>query len=117
MIDLNELFTDGPTVTLSEPRGETPYFLKTLRLLINDSGLMRELTVTADLMTSRETFEDEACLALSVVDVEVPTASRDTGAWVDDGESLVFDEVEPRVEWCVTPNGEEVDLRGDGLFG
>lgn len=117
MINLADLFTNAPAVTLSEPRGTTPYFTRSIRLLLNDGGVVRELTVAADLMTSRETYEDEACLALSVVDVEVPTASRDTGAWVDDGQSLVFDEIEPRVEWRVTPSGEEVDLRGDGLFG
>jgi hypothetical protein len=117
MINLNDLFHGGPTVTLLEPRGDTPYFLRTIRLLLNDGGLMRELTITADLMTSRETYEDEGCLALSVVDVEAPPFSHDTGEWVDDGQSMVTHWIEPKPEWCVTPGGEHVDLRGDGLFG
>jgi hypothetical protein len=29
----------------------------------------------------------------------------------------VFTEIAPPVEWCVTPSGESVDLRSDGLFG
>lgn len=117
MIDLNDLFTNAPAVTLLEPRGDTPYFLKSIRLLVLDGDQARELTVTADLMTSRETFEDEGCLALSLVDVEAPGFSRETGEFIDDGYSLCFGKDGPRAEWIVTPGGEEIDLRGDGLFG
>lgn len=117
MIDLNELFANAPTVTLIEPSGSTPYFITRIRLILNDGGVLRELTVTADLMTDRETFEDVGCLALSVMDVSEPWRQPgEAGEWVDDGQSSVWDEAEPRVEWCVTPSGEEIDLRGDGLF-
>lgn len=118
MIDLNELFSHSPVATLIEPRGDTPYFVTRVRLLLNDGGVLRELTVTADLMTDRETFEDVGCLALSVMDVDEPWRQPGVaGEWVDDGESSVWDEADLPASWCVTPGGEEIDLRGDGLFG
>lgn len=118
MINLNELFASGPIATLIEPSsGPTPYFVTRIRLLLNDGGTLRELTVTADLMTDRETFEEVGCLALSVMDVSEPWRQPDApGEWVDDGYSLKFSKDEPRVEWIVTPDGQEIDLRGDGLF-
>lgn len=117
MIDLSDLFTNAPTVTLMEPCGDTPYFVTRIRLLLNDAGMLRELTVTADLMTDRDTFEDVGCLALSVMDVSEPWRQPEVaGEWVDDGQSSVWDEADLPPSWCVTPGGEEIDLRGDGLF-
>lgn len=116
MINLNKLFANGPQVTLLEPRDYTGPYVPQLRLLLTDreTGYMQVLTIEADAFIEPRVAP---MLAISVEDVDEPEFSDETGEWVDDSQSSVFDEIEPRVEWCVTPGGEEIDLRGDGLFG
>ena len=109
MTNLSDLFTNSPTVELIEPSGPTPYFLRTLRLLIRDGDRLTELTIEADVITGRESLEPEGILALSVMDVnEGMELSRETGKWVDDGWSVVSGEVDLPATWYVTWRGEEV---------
>ena len=112
---LSKVVTGSQTVELIEPRDSDSRYLRSLRLLLRDTatGALTELTIEPDALA----LPDEVTLVLSVMDIDEPHVTAEHGEFVDDGQSVVVEEVEPRVEWMVTPRGEEVDLRGDGLFG
>lgn len=117
MINLNDLFTNNPTVELIEPRDYTGLYVPQLRLLLTDTatGHMQVLTIEADAFLEPRVAP---MLALSVEQVDEPEFSDGPDEYVDDGESVVVDETEPPVEWFVTPNGQDIDLRivEGGLF-
>jgi hypothetical protein len=117
MINLNELFASDPIATLIEPRNHTGLYIPQLRLLLTDreTGHMQVLAIEADAFIEPRVAP---MLAISVEDIDEPEFSDETGEWVDDGQSVVADEVAPDFGWRVAMDGTETDTHiiQNGLF-
>lgn len=113
---LPNIITGTQTVELIEPRNADSHYLRSLRLLLRDNatGALTELTIEADMLA----IPEEATLVWSVMDIDEPVMRHDHGEFVDDGQSVVTDEVAPDFGWRVAIDGTETDTRivAGGLF-